>query len=117
MLSGFKGSRLDVGQIRLLHLIARSYKVTPEEIVNRLIQEYNELHLDAIIEKSVYEHNPGRILGVVEVGEALARKSEKEFMDSLKIVKYPSVKLAKEQQVQTIEEGLDALHRMQDSER
>lgn len=111
MIGGLRYKRLNMGQIRLLCLIASKYKVEPEDVLNRIVQDYNELHLEAVLNKTAYDAIPGRSLGVVEVGDALARKTEREFKRSLRAIKHPTIKQAKEQQVQTIEEGLNALYR------
>jgi hypothetical protein len=82
------------------------YHVDPEEIINQLIKNYNELHLSTVLSKSVFNKPLDFSLGVVEVGDALSKKSYNDFKDSLKLIKNPSVKLAKEQQVQRLDEVL-----------
>ena len=41
--------RLDEGQLRLLALIALHHDVEPEEVLNQLIRDYNELHLQEFV--------------------------------------------------------------------
>lgn len=106
MVKRFRNSKIDEGQLRLLQLIASMYNVDSEEIINQLVKDYNELHIGNVLSKSVYNKPLGFSLGVVEVGEALARKSEQEFKESLKLIRNPSVKLAKEQQIQRLDEVL-----------
>jgi hypothetical protein len=40
---------LDEGQMRLLALIALHHDVEPEEVLNQLIRDYNELHLQEFV--------------------------------------------------------------------
>lgn len=107
MVKVLRNARIDEGQLRLFVMIADKYNVSPEDTLNRLVLEYNEMHISAALSKSMYNTSLGVSLGVVEVGEALAKKSDEEFLESLKLNRNPSVKLAKEQQVKTIMESLD----------
>jgi hypothetical protein len=104
MITKFRNAKINKGQLRLLQLIASMYHVDSEEIINQLIKNYNELHLSTVLQKSVFQQPLGFSLGVVEVGDALSKKSDNEFKDSLKLIKNPSVKLAKEQQIQRLDE-------------
>jgi hypothetical protein len=106
MITKFRNAKINQGQLRLLQLIASMYHVDPEEILNQLIRDYNELHLSTVLSKSVYNKPLDFSLGVVEVGDALSKKSYRDFKNSLKLIKNPSVKLAKEQQVQRLDEVL-----------
>lgn len=106
MITRFRNAKINEGQLRLLQLIASMYNVDSEEIINQIVKDYNELHLSTVLSKSVFNKPLGFSLGVVEVGDALSKKSDQEFKDSLKLIKNPSVKLAKEQQIQRLDEVL-----------
>ena len=111
--SGYKERKFNVGQFRLLKLIAKMYNVEPEDIVNQLVQNYNELHLDELIATSAYSDNIAvKSLDVIEFGKALEKKPEIDFNRKIKASKNVSAKMARERQTQSLDEALDALHRM-----
>ena len=98
---GFHDSKIDIGQLRLLKLLAKMSNVRPEDIFNELIKNYNELHLDEFLRTSIHDNVSLTSLSVQEIGNLLAKKSDGP--DPRR------GKYAKLKQIQTIEEGLDAL--------
>jgi len=101
MITGYKKSRLDEGQFRLLILMAKMYGVRQEDILNQLVQNYNELHISELV------NHP---CSVTMFAEALAKKSEADFQRQLYYSKSMTTKEAKKQQIQTVIEGFDEIY-------
>lgn len=104
--------KLNIGKLRLLALITKDYNIEPEIILDQLISDYIESRFtDYLIRNCpIIAQTPGYSVDIERVAGKLSEKTDDSFYQLLLREREPKPKrLSKEEQVQTINEGLDAL--------
>jgi hypothetical protein len=102
MRCSLRKAKINVGQFRLLSLIAKKYDLSPEDIVNSLIEDYNNIHVESLINNdSIYRKS----ISVKDLCKTLETVPEVEFLD----IKYKNTQDSRNHQIQSIDEALDAL--------
>jgi len=102
MRCSLKKSKINVGQFRLLSIIAKKYNLIAEDIVNSLIEDYNNIHVEELLSSdSMYR----KTISVKDLCKTLETIPEVEFLD----IKYKNTQDSRDHQIQVIDEALNAL--------
>lgn len=117
-------NKLHQGQLKLLTILARSYNVSIEEIINNLVKEYIEVHAPIFLEElknktTAMLPHPGVTLGRLKLGvgskytisvsdlcDVLDVDNNKDFLTKLLS---SSGKLSKDEQIKTIEDAINEI--------
>lgn len=93
-------------------LITKEYNVSPEIVIDQLISDYIESRFtDYLIRNCpIIAQTPGYSVDIERVAGKLSEKTDESFNNLLLREKEPKPKrLSKEEQIQRLDEGIDAL--------